>query len=304
MRAVVKRAYENRLEGLGIEMSSRCDYWCVGCPNRSLIRGHGDMDPQLFMNLFQQVGNMVCRVFLWNYGDPLLNPGISRMLEEIEGYKCEKVMSTSGYRLKDFDDLSFLATLDELIVSINGVSEDVYALHQKGGGLAKVTRGLSKLRKALQGKKTKLTMQFVAHKGNIHEIEYLKTFAERFGFDYVVVKSFNVMDNKKETFDKFVPLGTEYSRYQEDGDVRAGIRKRKAFPCMKGFVINWDGSVNACCWDYQGRNVLGRVPMQGVYEIWQSAKARAVRKRVAVGNWFPFCKGDCTVKGSVHRWKI
>jgi len=45
---------EPKLEGLVIEISSRCNYQCVGCPNPVLPRGHVDMELELFLNIFKE----------------------------------------------------------------------------------------------------------------------------------------------------------------------------------------------------------------------------------------------------------
>jgi radical SAM protein with 4Fe4S-binding SPASM domain len=42
--------------------------------------------------------------------------------------------------------------------------------------------------------------------------------------------------------------------------------------------INWDGSVSACCTDYDNRMIVGDLHKQSLQEIWHSKKMDAYRK--------------------------
>ncbi len=289
------------LRRLNLEVSAVCNYACCSCPNTYFSRKKGHMPERMFLKIFDEVGNDLDRVLLWNYGEPLLNPNIASMLEQIRGYRTTKVMSTTGYRLEDFSDLEFMTAIDEIVVSINGLTQEVYESHQKGGDLEKVKRGLKKLKKVLEGSPTKLVLQMVANSYNLKEIEGLDEFAKEFGFDEVTVKSFNVMDNKKETMMNFVPFGTVYSRYGEKGLVRSP--PITGGPCLEWMVINWNGDVNVCCWDYDSKYVLGNVETQGVYGVWNSPAMRGHRENIARGKYLDICI-DCTSSKTVLQRKV
>jgi radical SAM protein with 4Fe4S-binding SPASM domain len=290
------------LKRLNIELTSRCNYSCVGCPTHSLRRGKGDIDPKLFLDIFKEVGNDVEKIYLWNYGESLLHPDIEEMLEGIRKYGCQKVLSTNGWKLEDFDDLKFLTTLDELLISINGLSEETYKIHQRGGDFNKVIRGIKKTSVVLKDSKTRYIMQFIASKHNLGEIKRLRAFAEEMGFKELFLKTFNVMDMNQETFDEFVPVETRYSRYSKNNPITIPQLSEKARPCQEWMVINWDGSVNPCCWDYKGAYVLGNVREQGVYGVWNSDKCVEHRKEIEENNFHEFCI-DCLVNTYIPRTK-
>lgn len=289
----------DELKRVNIEVSSKCNYRCVGCPNSELLRGNGDMESQLFFKIFEEIGNRVNQVMLWNYGEPLLHPEIDTLLEGIREYKCKKTMSTTGWKLSDFEDLSFMQSLDEVIVSINGLTQDTYRTHQRGGKLAKVVRGVKKLSEAIDRSKTRLIMQTLVTKDNIKQVDTTESFARDVGFSELVLKSFNVMDGKQETFDKFVPSGTTYSRYM--GATPANAPKPNVNPpCLRWMVINWDGSVNPCCWDYRGDHILGNVKDNGVYAVWDSVLAKEHRLRVRENRFLSICI-DCGGSKSIRQ---
>src|SRR3989344_1605180 len=279
------------LKRLNIEISSKCNYRCVSCPNSRLPRGNGNIDPDLFFKIFKETGDQISQVMLWNYGEPLLHPKISTLLKNIRKYKCKKTISTTGWKLEDFEDLSFMTSLDEIIISINGFTPEVYDIHQKGGNLAKVIRGVKRLAPILDKSKTKLIMQTVATRDNITQLVNAKDFARELGFHDISTKSFNVMDNSPQTFQQFVPLGTPYSRYK-DNNLTTKLPENVSPPCLKWMVINWDGSVNPCCWDYQGKYVLGNVKDNGVYSIWKSLTAIKHRKKMKDRDFLDICL-DC-----------
>ena len=62
------------------------------------------------------------------------------------------------------------------------------------------------------------------------------------------------MDKKQETFDKFVPADSSFSRYKHGLNESPKYSENKTYPCQEWMVINWDGSVNPCCWDYNGKH--------------------------------------------------
>ena len=294
---------QDRLSRLNIELTSRCNYLCAGCPTSSLSRGKGDIDPDLFYKIFNEVGNSIDKVFLWNYGEPLLHPGIENMIQGIKDYKVYKILSTNGSKLEELPNLTFLTALDELIISLNGLDQKTYNLHQIGGDFDKVVRGIKRVAPYLSNAKTKYVMQVVVHKGNMSLIDASTEFAERNGFDELVLKSFNVHDSSQETFDKFVPFGTQYSRYVEQTPLTKPTKSGKGRGCLSSMVINWNGEVNPCCWDYNGNYILGNVLTSSVNEIWQSEKVRKLRNDILSKTFPSFCV-DCAVKPTIAKIKI
>lgn len=290
---------KDKLQRINIELTSRCNYVCVGCPTHDLLRGKGSMEVELYKAIFDEAGKDLERVFLWGYGEPLLHPGITDLLRYSENFSTKKVMSTTGWRLEDLQDLEALTTLDELIISINGISQEVYAQHQANGDLSKVIRGLEKVFPIISDSKTRFIMQIIAHKGNLDEILEAEEFAERYGFDMLVIKSFNVMDKKQETFDKFVPLGTPFSRYQKGLDDVPRKPQSGVYPCEEWMVINWDGSVNPCCWDYKGRYNFGNVREVGVYGVWNNLVASRYRNQIRQRKFLDICV-DCANSKTVQ----
>jgi radical SAM protein with 4Fe4S-binding SPASM domain len=293
----------NELKRLNVEVTNICNYLCTGCPTLSLKRERGYMDSSLFFKIFEEAGNNLEKVFLWNYGESTLHPNFSQLLRGIGNFTTKKILSTNGSRLLEFEDPSLFRNLDELIISLNGLDAPTYNLHQKGGDFLKVMQGIRKVAPFIKDAKTNYALQVVVHKGNLEQLSFAEDFARKEGFDELVFKSFNVMDKQQKTFDEFVPFGTSYSRYSEKNPSTHPTKSGKGRGCINSMVINWNGDVNACCWDYTGKTVLGNVLNQGVYGVWNSEKAKEFRQSILSKQFSDFCV-ECAINPVITKIKL
>jgi len=282
------------------ELSSICNYRCVGCPNPYLNRGNGHMPSDFLFKAFMDVGNKLEKAFLWLYGESLLNPNIEEILTGIKNYSAKKILSTNGWGIVDFQDISFLSSLDVLVISINGITKESYAFHQKGGGLCKVLNGAKRVGNELRDSSTILAIQTVVNKKNIEDIEKIREFSEENGFDEFVLKSFNVMDGSKKTFERFVPEGTKYSRYEKNQNKSSSNRNN--YPCLNGMALGFNGEVFPCCYDYNGQIRLGNLKQQEISEIWNSQKSKDFRRKIKNGKFLEMCT-DCSNNSRIiKKW--
>lgn len=289
----------SRLKRLNIELSAICNYGCESCPNTYMEREKGHMSLDLFTKIFDQVDSKVDEIFLWNYGESLLNPKIEQILSHINNSESRTILSTTGAPLDKIKDFSLLSNLDELIISINGLDQETYSFHQKNGNLQKVLSGLNKIKGVMDSSNTDYVMQFVVNSKNISQLGQLEEFAANYGFKRLDVKTFNVMDNKPETFKKFVPKDGAFSRYT------LKIQNSKiADPCLNWIVINWNGNINPCCWDYEGEIILGNAADSTIEEIWNSETVRLHREKMKSNSHYEICK-NCGKEGTlIYRKRL
>ena len=151
----------------------------------------------------------------------------------------------------------------------------------------------------IAGSNTRFIMQTVAHKGNLDELPEAEEFARKYGFDMLVVKSFNVMDRSSKTFNRFVPMGTSYSRYSKGLNDPAKVPESGVYPCEEAMVINWDGSVNPCCWDYKGKYSFGNVSGEGVQGVWKNIQSSKHREEIKAKSFLEICV-DCANSKTVE----
>ena len=56
-------------------------------------------------------------------------------------------------------------------------------------------------------------------------------------------------------------------------------------------VINWNGDVNLCCWDYEGKIIIGNVKEEGVFGTWQSVKMKKLKDKLKTEKILDYCGG-------------
>ncbi|MEK6934347.1 MAG: radical SAM protein [Nanoarchaeota archaeon] len=281
------------LDRLNIELSAHCSYACVSCPNTFMERRKGHMNLNLFKLIYDEIEDSVMKVFLWNYGEPLLNPQIGEIIAYTNNKGPRTILSTTGVTLSSRDDVSFLGQLGELIISVNGFDEGTYSFHQKGGSLEDIANGLERIKTTMQDSNTLYVLQTVLNSQNISQIEQAHEFAARYGFNKLVLKSFNVMDDKPETRKLFVPEGSKFSRSDTS-------ERLFGYPCLNWMVINWNGDVNLCCWDYEGKIIVGNVREQGVFGVWNSDMMESLKSKLESEKILPYC-GSCTMKTTIDE---
>jgi radical SAM protein with 4Fe4S-binding SPASM domain len=277
----------HELKRLNLELSALCSYACAPCPNTYMGREKGHMDLRLFKSIYDEVDHIVERVSLWNYGEPMLNPNIEEIIDYTLDKKPFTSLSTTGMNFYKFKNLSFLSNLDELIISVNGLDQETYEFHQQKGNLEKVLIGLEKLKTVMNPSKTNYVLQFLVNSGNIDQISQVEDFAKKYAFHKIVFKSFNDMDNTIETKNKFIPKEIQFTR----NVIEYNQSDYEKYPCNEWMVINWNGDVNICCWDYEGKIIIGNVKEQGVLGTWQSVKMKKLKNKLKTEKILDFCGG-------------
>jgi radical SAM protein with 4Fe4S-binding SPASM domain len=275
---------------LMLEPTNFCNAECPLCPTGidGLRRAKGFMDDALFHKIADEASAYHPTMVLWNYGEPFMHPRIFDLIEYASSRGIRVVSSTNGYALykEQFVERLLTCGLDTLIVCIDGATEDVNAAYRVNISLERVIEGLRMLKsqrrkmKHSQVSPRRVLIQTILMKQNEHQIGEIRKLAKELGDQYQV-KSVNLTMVPNVSFEDYLPTDTRYRRYALHNNGEWGFGHRVPNTCSfidQGFVINWDGTVNPCCWDYQGEVVIGDVTTQMVKEVWEGhhlAKLRA-----------------------------
>ena len=255
---------------LRLETSSACQLRCPSCPTTAGLThrhlGTGLLRFADFKALLEDNPGLK-RVELSNYGEAFLNPELTRML----AFACERGVSLSlnnGVNLNQASEeqLESLVKyrLTGLSCSIDGVTQESYALYRKRGNLATVLRHIESINgyKRLYGSALPhLRWQFIVFGHNEHEIPAAKELAAR--LDMSIVFKMNWDEN-------FAPLQRPDWVMQETGWQVASRAEHLAQThqeykhqiCRQLWhtpQINWDGRLLGCCrnfWGDFGANVF------------------------------------------------
>jgi MoaA/NifB/PqqE/SkfB family radical SAM enzyme len=273
---------------LMLEPTSRCNLHCPLCAVGAgkLTRPQGHMPLEQYTRILNDMGPYLLHLTLWNQGEPFLHPRLIEMIEYAKARKMTVLTSTNGHFLNDPETAERLVRsgLDDLIVSLDGISPGTYQGYRKGGDLGRVLEGIRTLvsaKKRLRASRPLIELQFLIMRHNEHEIDSFRELAGELGADRISLKTLQV-----ETLQEartYLPRRRSLRRYRlEKGAIR--LRGKLHHRCRWIWfcpVIDSDGTVCACCFDKNHTMPLGNAfngrPMA---EIWQGPSYRSFRARI------------------------
>jgi len=284
---------------LMLEPSSLCNLHCPLCAVGAgkLTRSQGHMPLKQYTRILNQMGPHLLHLTLWNQGEPFLHPHLIEMIRYAKARKMTVLTSTNGHFLDDDRMARRLVRsgLDDLIVSLDGISPETYQGYRKGGDLDRVLEGIRTLvrtKRRLRASRPFIELQFLIMRHNEHEIEAFRSLAKTLGTDRISLKTLQVSTLQEAR--TYLPRRRSYRRYRlENGVIR--LRGKLSHHCRWIWfcpVINSDGTVCACCFDKDNQMPLGNAFGDGpVAEIWHGQAYRSFRGRIlAARDHIPLCR--------------
>lgn len=124
---------------INIEPSDKCNFRCKFCPTSDLKlmkatdgRNYGNMNFDLYKKVIDDIkefDNNIKMLYLYNQGEPLLNPYFPDMIKYAKDSKCiDKISTTTNASLLN-EELSLKiieAGLDKIEISIEGINAEQY----------------------------------------------------------------------------------------------------------------------------------------------------------------------------------
>ena len=178
----------------------------------------------------------------------------------------------------------------DLIVSIDGVSQEAYAKYRIGGKAEKAINGLRMLHKLNERFQTRVNIlpQFIVFKHNQHEIQAFQEICDSLSLQPSFKAPYLRAGSKLEHSD--IP-GMIRQIATDPDERRANMRE-----CPNGFnvfTMLLDGSVVACCYDHNRKTCFGNIFENEVLEIWESPDYVRFREDLRTGNAWKFCMEEC-----------
>lgn len=272
---------------LSIEPTTSCNLRCPECPSglRSFTRPTGMLQEKLFEQVIAQAKSHLTWLHLYFQGEPFLNPRFLEMVRIADSNKIFTSTSTNAHYLNEKNVEELLASgLRQLIVSMDGISQEVYEKYRIGGSLEKVQKGLILLlseRKKAKRSFPRVILQFLVTGQNEHQIPSLKEWAKEIGVDELQLKSTQIYGY--ENGSELIPSDLGYSRYIPDGNGKWRLKKaleNKCWRMWQGAVSTWDGKIVPCCFDKDAQHVMGELNFQPLEKIWISGTYQAFRSQL------------------------
>jgi radical SAM protein with 4Fe4S-binding SPASM domain len=211
---------------------------------------------------------------LYFQGEPFIHPDFLRFVEYANKRKIFTSTSTNGHFITESVANEIISSrLDQLIISIDGVTQEVYEQYRIHGKLDKVldaARILVEQKRKRSSRTPHLVFQFLVIAPNEHQIPAALNLAREIGVDEIRLKTAQVYDY--ENGHELLPKDERYSRYVRRSDGTYRVKNALDNHCWRmwsGCVVTWDGRVVPCCFDKDGQHMMGDLSTQSFKEVWR-----------------------------------
>lgn len=262
---------------LMVEPSSRCNLQCPMCPRQleKNDRWLGEMSWADFQETLDDLGRTLMFLILFNYGEPLLNPHIARMIQYAVGKGIGVGMSTNGTLLTRQMAMDLIVSgLHYLIIPLDGATKRTYEQYRKNSVFEETLDNIRILleERRLRKKVTPiLDLQFLVMRDNEKEIGLFKQLATSLGVDMYTLKKVGYVKGREKDF---LPSDPRLScSYYFQGPSHKYCKRLSL-----SSVINANGDVTPCCSDIQFQHVLGNIfHGQRFREVWNNESYQRIR---------------------------
>jgi radical SAM protein with 4Fe4S-binding SPASM domain len=270
---------------ISFELTNQCNLKCPECISGSdlMKRKRGFMDFGLYKKAILELRPFLYYINLYFQGEPMMHPQFFAFPELTDGINT--VVSTNGHFLTaENSERLAKSGLTKLIISLDGMDQEIYSRYRQKGELGKVISGIRNVAAARDKVHSplKMELQFLVNRYNEHQIPEAAGFAKEVGAR-LKLKSMQVISHND--IEKWMPEGRKLRRYEE---INGKIAIKNSMPdrCPRLWfnpVITWDGLVIPCCFDKNAEFVMGDLKTESFRTIWNNARYKEFRKHVFGG---------------------
>lgn len=269
-----------------IDTTNICQLKCPLCHTGlgTIRRDKGTMHFDLFTRTIDQIKDYCVWLTLYSWGEPFLNRRIHEFVAYAHENKIATIMSTNLNKQLSPETAENIikSGLDVMIISLDGLTQEVYETYRVGGRLERVLDNIKLLvrkKKELGYITPNLEWQFIVMRQNEFQMDDARRMAVELGVDSLVFKKVDFPHGEKtqETAERWLPRehpeylrGDPFSKpYQEDGD--------RCWRLWRSAVVNWDGGLAPCCYLTDKAEDFGDAGTTPVKEIWTGEQYTTAR---------------------------
>lgn len=276
-----------------IEVVLGCNLRCPECEigNSHISRKKGMMTFTELKIIADKIKPFAKLVYLHLYGEPLLNKDIFLMIEYVSKFSSVNISTNGQLVNSEVAKKLILSGVTDIIVSIDGVTQDVYEKYRIGGDVVIAFNALKELvyYNQIYGNHVKILPQFIVFQHNEHQIDQFREICRSLGLKpffkapFIVNKSlFQRSSHHKYWREYFSNFEKYITALSKDCDSIRSV-----------MTILLDGSIIPCCYDYQGAISFGNIFQQEVLEIWNNPTYYSFRYETYNGEISKFCTDNC-----------
>lgn len=272
-----------------IELSNYCNLQCRMCGQVIMKRARGYMSEELFRQVIGEMAEHGAALRMIRWGEPLLN---SKAIDFIKYAKSKGVlvhMTTNALLIDEEMAKKLLDSgIDSMIFSMQGATKEGYNLMRNTDQydtFVENVKRLVKMRNDRSQKNPWFHISSTMTDETEEEIEAFKKFWSK------IVDSVGVGKTNLQRLKHF-----------DENTVKDLLKKERIDhiykPCIEVLnkqSINWDGDVTACCGDYNGELIIGKLDYakgKNMHYFWHHKKLNTIRETLARMEMYklPLCK--------------
>jgi len=272
---------------LTVEPTNVCNLRCPLCTTGvgEMSRPGGRMTLETFRTIMDKLGDHIFFLLIYHQGEPYLNQNFFEFVRLAKQRNIYVTTSTNGHYLSAENvSRTVECGLDSMIVSLDGTSQESFARYRRGGNLEQVLAGIRRLvaqKKKMNSRTPNVAVQFLVMKHNEAEIPLLRRLAVELQADRTLIKNIEVHSAAQAR--EWLPAEEKYRRYHFDG-VKLIVKNSDKKYCSRPWLstlINWDGSVVPCCFDKNGKYIMGTVDAANSWpQIWLNGPFNQFRRKL------------------------
>ena len=277
-----------------IETVLACDLRCPECAiggDRIDSRKRAVHDLATFKTIADKIRPYAEYVYLHVWGEPMLNKDIFDIIAYTSAFARTNI-STNGNSLTEEKAARLIASgVSDVIVSIDGYSQDVYEKYRVGGDVKQALRALMWLQRERLRQRRPVTLmpQYIVFEHNEHEREAFGAMCRSIGLEPSFKPAYIAQHDSK-----FRPARDP--RYRLTRHASLASQREAMKRCRdprEVFTVLSDGSVVVCCHDSNAETSFGNIFAADVMGIWNSPRYRRYRRDILAGHAPSFCIDNC-----------
>jgi len=280
---------------INIETTNYCNIKCRFCSNPSLRYPRGMMSYELFKKTIDEIVEhpKIDAIHLVGIGETFLNPHIFKMIDYAHEKGVEIYSCSNGKWTAKEETLMSVLKLNHIHVTIDGVTNEVYNQSRPNTDVKFIIKSLKKiidLKNKVNSKTPHIEVKMVVFTFNKHQVIDIVKLAIDIGADSVWLSKgaapphlqtdFSVDELKylKTSFPNFTIITSGFS--SSEFPIESFKRNKWKFEnygskkCLldemgcAGLTVRWDGSMSACCFDFNVTSTLGNIANDSLMKLW------------------------------------
>jgi len=267
---------------LVVDLSNGCNLRCPLCQTGQgeQVRRAQRMHLENYKKIVTPLSPWLFQVFLYNWGEPFLNKDIYDILAFNNAQGIGSVISTNANLPINAARL-VSSGLDHLVISGDGITQEVYEKYRRGGSLEKVienVRAIVKEKRKQQKSRPTIEWNCLVTRHNEHQLDLIRQTVTELGVDEVRFANINFYstDESADIAREWLPHNPRY-RKLAPGIIPKHAQRRPCFWLWRTAIVNADGTVSPCClYDTKGWGNALETPL---LSIWRNTFYEEARKR-------------------------